>query len=108
MPNEQIESYNVTVDGRNVFESPINVIDRKGYENLRDIMIGNGDDYTVGSMIDYRYFKDEYKVIGIDLSRQRVLDADPRAIQQINFKGVVRSWFSIEISYILKLSLLQK
>ena len=60
--------------------SPINSLDRKGYENLRDIMIGNGDDYTVGSMIDYQYFKDQYKIIGVDLSRQRVLDADPRAI----------------------------
>ena len=91
MPNSQIDEYNVTVDGRNVFESPINTIDRKGYENLRDIMIGNGDDYTVGSMMDYRYFKDKYKIIGIDLSRQRILDADPRAIQQINFKGVARA-----------------
>ena len=41
-----------------MFESPITEEDRRGYENLRDIMIGNGNDYTVGSMIDYDYFKD--------------------------------------------------
>ena len=36
-------------------------------------------------MLDYSYFKDHYKMIAIDLSKQLALDADPRAIQQINF-----------------------
>ena len=36
-------------------------------------------------MLDYSYFKENYKMIAIDLSKQQVLDADPRAIQQINF-----------------------
>ena len=36
-------------------------------------------------MLDYSYFKDHYKMIVIALSKQQVLDADPRAIQQINF-----------------------
>ena len=36
-------------------------------------------------MLDYSYFKDYYKIIPIDFSKQQVLDADPRAIQQINF-----------------------
>ena len=36
-------------------------------------------------MLDYTYFKKHYKMIAIDLSRQQALDADPRAIQQINF-----------------------
>ena len=36
-------------------------------------------------MLDYSYFKDHYKLIAIDLSKQQALDADPRAIQQINF-----------------------
>ena len=56
-----------------MFESPITVRRQKGYENLRDIMIGNGDDYTVGSMIDYDYFANTYKIIAVDLSRQKVL-----------------------------------
>ena len=37
------------------------------------------------SLLDYSYFKDHYKMIAIDLSKQQALDADPRAIQQINF-----------------------
>ena len=44
-----------------------------------------GDDYTTGCLLDYTYLKDHYKMIAIDLSKQRELDADPRAIQEINF-----------------------
>ena len=39
--------------------------------------------------MDYAYFKDNYRLIAIDLSEQKVSDADPRAIQQIVFQGVV-------------------
>ena len=38
-------------------------------------------------MIPQRHFKNNYKLNGIDLSKQEVLDADPIAIQQINFTG---------------------
>ena len=57
----------------------------KTYENIRKIAAGKGDDYTTGCLLDYPYFKESYKMIAIDLSRQNELDADPRAIQQINF-----------------------
>ena len=57
----------------------------KTYENIRKIAIGHGDDYTTGCLLDYCYFKENYKLIAIDLSKQQALDADPRAIQQINF-----------------------
>ena len=36
-------------------------------------------------MLDYPYFKDYYKMVVIDLSKQQALDADPKQIQQINF-----------------------
>ena len=57
----------------------------KTYENIRKIATGQGDDYTTGWLLDCSYFKDHYKMIAIDLSKQEALDADPRAIQQINF-----------------------
>ena len=38
-------------------------------------------------MLDYNYFKEHYKMIAIDLSKQQELDSDPKAIQQINFTG---------------------
>ena len=49
----------------------------------------SGDGYTTGCLLDYAYFKDNYKLIAVDLSKQKALDADPRAIQQIVFRGVV-------------------
>ena len=57
----------------------------KQYENIRKIAIGQGDDYRTGCLIDYPYFKESYKMIAIYLSKQQALDADPKAIQQINF-----------------------
>ena len=51
--------------------------------------MGYGDDYTTGCLLDYAYFKDNYRLIAVDLSKQKDLDVDPRAIQQIVFQGVV-------------------
>ena len=59
----------------------------KTYENIRKIDTGKGDDYTAGCLLDYPYFKENYEMIAIDLSRQNELDVDPRAVQQINFKA---------------------
>ena len=72
------------IDGRNFFYQPIDSMSKK-YENIRKIAIGKGDDYTTSCLLDYPYFKENYKMIAIDLSRQNELNADPRAIQQINF-----------------------
>ena len=55
------------------------------YDNIRKIATDQGDDYTTGCLLDYVYFKKYYKMIALDLSKQQALDADPRAIEQINF-----------------------
>ena len=72
------------IDGKNFFDQQINNM-FKTYENIRKITTSQGDDYTTGSLLDYTYFKIYYKIIAIDLSKLQALDADPRAIQQINF-----------------------
>ena len=72
------------IDGKNFFDQPVKN-DKVTYENIRKITIGQGDDYTTGCLLDYTYFKKYYKMIAIDLSKQQALDADPKAIQQINF-----------------------
>ena len=41
----------------------------------------------LGCLLDYNYFEKYYKMIAIDLSKQQGLDADPKAIQKINFAG---------------------
>ena len=73
----------------------------KTYENIRKITAGQGDDYTTGCLLDYTYFKKYYKMIAVDLSKEQVLDADPKAIQQINFTGNLdranaKSYFILE------------
>ena len=54
-------------------------------------MIGNGEDYIAGSLLDYNYFDKHYKLVAVDLSKQKELDADPRAIQQIEFKYMLET-----------------
>ena len=49
-------------------------------------MIGKGEDYTTGSLLDFNCFLKHYKLVAVDLSKQKKLDADPRAIQKIKFK----------------------
>ena len=84
LPKVEIKGYNVMIDGTNFFDQPVSSMN-KTYENIIKIATGKGDDYTTGCLLDYPYFKENYKTIAIDLSRQNDLDADPRAIQQINF-----------------------
>ena len=52
-------------------------------------MIGKGEDYTTGSLLNYNYFKEHYKLVAVVLSKQKELNADPRAIQQIEFKYIL-------------------
>ena len=61
----------------------------KQHDEVRKVSTGQGDDYATGCLLDYVYFKDNYKLITVDLSKQKALDADTRAIQQIVFQGVV-------------------
>ena len=52
---------------------------------LINLYTGQGNDYITSCLLDYPYFKENYKMIVIDLSKQQVLNADLRAIKQINF-----------------------
>ena len=75
------------VDGKKFYDQPINNL-IKQYDEVRKVSTGQGDDYTTGCFLDYAYFKDNYRLIAVNLSKQKALDADPRAIQQIVFQGV--------------------
>ena len=57
--------------------------DIKGYEEMRKLTTGLGEDYTTGCLLDYEYIKNHYIFIAVDLSGQKELDAGPKAIQQI-------------------------
>ena len=70
--------------------------------STRKIATGQGNDYTSGCLLDYPYFEDSYKIIGVDLSKQKVLDADPRANQQINFTADLDRAGNTRIHFILQ------
>ena len=80
VPRVDITSYNVLIDGRNFYDQPINNSIRR-YDEIRKIATGKGDNYATGCLLDYDYFKKNYQLIAVDLSKQRELDVDPRAIQ---------------------------
>ena len=84
LPSVEIKDYNIMINGENVFDQPIKN-NKITCENIRKTATNQGDDYTTGCLLDYPYFMDTYQMIAVDLSKQQALDADPRAIQQIDF-----------------------
>ena len=68
LPKVEITDYTAMIDGKNVFDQPINN-DFKTYGNIRKIGTGKGDDYTTDCFLDYPYFKENCKTIAIDLSK---------------------------------------
>ena len=80
LPRIDLTNYNVLIDGRDFYDQSINYQIKK-YDEIRKIATGKGDDYTSGCLFDYQYFKDHYHLIAVNLSKQKELDADPRAIQ---------------------------
>ena len=99
LPRVNITNYNVLIDGRNIYDQQINDKIKKlkieskievKNEN-RKIATGKGDDYTTGCLLDYQYFKDHYQLIGVDLYKQKELDAGLRALQQIEFYGMLNT-----------------
>ena len=75
------------IDGRNFYDQLITGL-IKQYDEVRKVSTGQGDDYTTGYILVYAYFKENYRLIAVDLSKQKALDDDPRAIQKIVFQSV--------------------
>ena len=69
---------------------------------FKKIATGKGDDYTTGCLLDYSYFQENYKMTEIDLSKQQALDADARAIQQINFTANLDRAENITVFFIIE------
>ena len=95
----KIGNYNIEIDGRNFYDQPINDLITQ-YDEVRKISTGQSDDYTTGCLLDFAYFEKNYRLIAVDLGKQK--HADPRAIQQIIFTGKASG--DIVIYYILKQS----
>ena len=74
----------------------------KQHDEVRNVSTGEGDDYTTSCLLDFAYFNKNYKLFAADLSKQKALDADSRAIQQIIFTGKANA--GAMIYYILEQS----
>ena len=70
LPRNDLKKYNVIIDGRNFYDNPIESGIEK-YRELKKVMIGKGEDYTTRSLLDYDYFKKNYKLVAVDLSKQK-------------------------------------
>ena len=99
LPRIEIENYNIEIDGRNFYDQPVNDLIKK-YDKVRKISTGQGDDYTTGCLLDFVYFEKSYRLIAVDLSKQKALDAESIAIQQIIFTGTASA--AVIIYYILE------
>ena len=80
VPNVEIKDFNVLIDGKSFFDLPVKN-EEETYEKI--IEMSNNNDYTTGNLLDFAYFKENYRLIAIDLSKQTKLK-DP---QQISFIG---------------------
>ena len=69
-----------------LFDQPVKN-DMKTYEFIPKSTTRQDDDYTTGCLLDFLWFKEHYNLIAIDLSKRQALNADPKAVQQINVTG---------------------
>ena len=82
VPKVQIKDFNVLIDGKSVFDLPIKN-EEEAYEKIIDM--SNNNNCMTGNLLDLAYYKENYKLIAIDLSKQTKIK-DP---QQINFIGKI-------------------
>ena len=65
-----IKNYNAIINGKNFCDWAIDS-DIKRYEEIRKLITGQVEDYTTGCLLDYDYIKNHYRLIAVDLSRQK-------------------------------------
>ena len=84
-----IKNYNVIINWKIVYNQAVDS-DIKRYEEIRKLETGQGEDYATGCLLVYEYIKNHYRLIAVNLSRQKDLDADPKAIRQTEFVGQLK------------------
>ena len=98
IPRIKIDNYNIEIDGRNFYYQPIND-SIKQYDKIGKMSTGQGDVYTTSCLLDFSYFEKNNRLIAADLSKQKVLDAGSRTIQQTIFTGKTSQASLIYYSY---------
>ena len=67
VPNVEIKDFNVLIDGKSFFDLPVKK-EEEAYEKIMDM--SNNNDYTTDNLLDFVYFKENYKLIAMDLSKE--------------------------------------
>ena len=68
LPRINLTKFNALIDGRNFYDQPISDKITK-YNELIKLTRGKGEDYTIGRLLDYQYYKDHYLITASDLSK---------------------------------------
>ena len=95
VPNVEIKDFNVLIDGKSFFDLPVKN-EEEAYEKI--IEMSRNNDYTTGNLLDFAYFKENYRLVAIDLSKQTKLK-DP---QQINFIGKLEEDYGATMFFVIK------
>ena len=97
VPKVKISDFNVLIDGKSFFDLPVKN-EEEAYEKI--IEMSNNNDYTTGNLLDFAYFKKNYKLIATDLSKQTKL----KDLQQINFIGKLLRNIGVTMFFIIEKS----
>ena len=71
VPKTQTKDFNVLIDGKRFFDLPVK--NEEAYEKIID-MCNNNNNYTTANLLDFAYYKENYRLIVIDLSKETKLD----------------------------------
>ena len=72
MFSSKTQNKKLEIDGRNIYDQPINDT-IKQYDEVRKISTGQSDDYTTRCLLDFNYFEKNYRLIAAYLSKQKAL-----------------------------------
>ena len=89
LPKGIIKSHNVIISRKKIYLQPIDS-DMKRYVEIRKVATRQSADCTIGCSLNYDYIKNHYRLIAIDLSKSKELDADPKGSQQVDFVGQLK------------------
>ena len=67
VPNVEIKDFNVLIDTKRFFNLPVKNVE-EAYKKI--IKMSKNNDYTAGNLLNFAYFKENYKLIATDLSKQ--------------------------------------
>ena len=82
LPKDIIKNYDIIVNGKNFFNQSLDS-EIKQYNEIRKLTARQDEDDNAGCLWDYNCVKNHFRLIAVGLSKQKELDADPKAIQQI-------------------------